>query len=83
MTIPMDENEGIGGDYLKGGVGFEIHGVWRLDLRRCTGACGAATGPGLPRWQDVRRLREGRCTVGCGAQLSGATPKGQQSEIFS
>ena len=22
----MDENEGIGGDYLKGGVGFEIHG---------------------------------------------------------
>ena len=26
MTIPMDENEGIGGDYLKGGVGFEIHG---------------------------------------------------------
>jgi hypothetical protein len=22
----MDENEWIGGDYLKGGIGFEIHG---------------------------------------------------------
>ena len=39
--------------------------------------------PRARRWQDVRRLREGRCTVGCGARLSGATPKGQQSEIFS
>ena len=27
--------------------------VWRLGLRRCSAVCGAATGPGLPRWQEV------------------------------
>ena len=63
-------------------IGAALYTVWHPSLRRCSAVCGAATGPGLPRWQEVRRLRQRRCIVVCGAQLSGATLKGQQSEFF-
>ena len=48
-------------------IGAALYTVWRPCLRRCTAVCGAANWPGLPRWLDVRRLREGRCIVVCGA----------------
>ena len=48
-------------------IGAAHYIVWRLSLGRYTAVCGAATQPGLPRWQEVRRLRQRLCTVVCGA----------------
>ena len=41
----MDENEGIGGDYLKGGVGFEIHGQILRICKILEGGEGKRGGP--------------------------------------
>ena len=68
----MDENEGIGGDYLKGGVGFEIHGQI---LRICKILEGFERGE---RGREEGRKSKGLGGVGvCGVGVGGERGWGQ------